>query len=48
MGCACNKNKKKTTEQFSNLPNFLSTNWIFIIICIIIIICLLYLFCIKT
>jgi type II secretory pathway component PulF len=48
MGCACNKNKKKTTEQFSNISNFLSKNWIFILISIIIIIYLLYFFILKN
>jgi hypothetical protein len=47
MGCACNKNKTKPAEQFSNMSDFLSKNWIFVLISIIIIIYLLYFFVLK-
>jgi hypothetical protein len=51
MGCACNSNKNKQNmknkEDFINISNFLSNNWIFVVISIIIIIALLYFFVLK-
>jgi hypothetical protein len=49
MGCnSCNKKKENfKKEGFCNLSNFLSNNWIFIIIGLIIIIVLNYLFILK-
>ncbi len=51
MGCACNNKEKQTLstsnkkiEGFESVSEFLSTNWIFVIIFIVIIISLLYLF----
>jgi hypothetical protein len=53
MGCnSCNKKKEnfkkqETQEGFSDVSNFLSNNWIFVVIGLIIIIGLIYFFILR-
>jgi hypothetical protein len=51
MGCGCNNSNNKQNmqnkEKFINISNFLSNNWIYIVLSILIIICLIYFIMIK-